>query len=101
MRRFGIYGYFLGTLLAQLLLTLKLPASRTRTVMLCLVAAPLLLGLLNLLLKTLLIDPDNVENQIEWFAALFMQIWFMVLFVAWRRTGVTVLVRTDPPSAGL
>ncbi|HNP66228.1 MAG TPA: hypothetical protein PKH39_20040 [Woeseiaceae bacterium] len=95
MRRFGIYFYFLGTALAQLLLTLCIERSRLRQVMLAIVLMPFVLGIANLFLKPVLVDPDGFENAIEWVAAFLMQCWFALLFVAWRRTGLIVRVETD------
>ena len=103
MRRFGIYFYFLGTALAQLLLSLtfatyakreSVPSlRRLAQQMLALVALPFVLGILNLILKAILDDADAVENSIEWIASLSMQAWFLLLYIAWRRTGFQVGVR--------
>jgi len=100
MRRFGIYFYFLGTALAQVLTAVALRrASRPLrdpvlnglcSALLCLCALPFVLGLLNLVLKASLADPDAVENGIEWTASLMMQVYFLVLFAAWRHTGFAV-----------
>jgi hypothetical protein len=98
MRRFGVYFYFLGTVISQLLLTLAMPSSKLRTAMLWLIATPFLLGLMNLLQKALLEQSDNIENGIEWTAALLMQIWFVLLYYAWRKSGFAVIVRTDSTS---
>jgi len=99
MRRFGIYLYFLGTALSQILLTIAMPGSRLRTAMLWVIGIPFVLGILNLIQKAVLIDPDNIENQIEWIAASLMQVWFVLLYFAWRRSGIRVTVRTDSPSS--
>jgi hypothetical protein len=53
------------------------------------------IGILNLVLKATLADPDPAENRIEWIASILMQAWFFVLFVAWRRTGARISVQTD------
>jgi len=98
MRRFGIYFYFLGTVLAQVTLTWSMPVSRLRSLMLAVVGAPFILGVINLLQKTVLADPDRIENSIEWIAALSMQIWFVLLYFAWRKSGIAVTVQTDPTS---
>ena len=102
MRRFGVYFYFLGTVIAQLLLSLTLANyAKTQTVsslgrlprlMLVLVALPFVLGILNLILKATLDDADAFENSIEWIASLSMQAWFVLLYFAWRRTGFDVFV---------
>jgi hypothetical protein len=94
MRRFGIYLYFLGTAVAQMILTLGLARSRVRQSMLWIVAVPWLLGLVNFAQKTLRENPDRMENIIEWIVSVFMQIWFVLLYVAWRKTKFTVSVGT-------
>ena len=95
MKRFGIYFYFLGTALAQVLLTWAMPRSRLRTTMLAIIGTPFALGLINLAQKVLLTNPNNIENRIEWISAVLMQVWFVLLFLAWRRSGLSVIVRTD------
>jgi hypothetical protein len=95
MRRFGIYFYFLGTGLSQILLTLALSPSRLRATMLWVIGTPLVMGLINLAQKLLLTDSNGIENSIEWASALLMQLWFVLLFVAWRRTGIGVTVYVD------
>jgi len=102
MRRFGIYFYFLGTAIAQLLLSIMLASyakvasanslRRISQQMLALVALPLVLGILNLILKAVMDDANAIENSIEWIAALSMQAWFVLLYVAWRRSGFDVVV---------
>jgi hypothetical protein len=94
MRRFGIYFYFLGTVLSQLLLSLAMPPSRLRRAMLVIVITPFLLGISNLLLKALLDDSNDLENSIEWISALLMQAWFVLLYFAWRASSMAVTVRT-------
>ncbi len=99
MRRFGIYFYFLGTAVAQILLALAMSRSALRSAMLWCSGAPFGLGLINLFQKFFLNNSDSIENQIEWIAALLMQVWFALLFVAWRRSGMAVIVRTDRPTS--
>ena len=104
MRRFGIYFYFLGTAVAQLLLSLTLlkisKVARLNSLrklsfqMLVLVALPFAPGILNLALKAILDNADAVQNSIEWIASLAMQTWFVLHYVAWRRTGFQVEVRS-------
>jgi len=94
MRRFGVYFYFLGTATAQLSLGLVLlthakrtaarSLKRLATAMLWLCGLPFALGILNFVLKAILVDADFVENRIEWIAALLMQCYFVVLYLAWR-----------------
>jgi hypothetical protein len=106
MRRFGIYFYFLGTALAQLFLAVSfrgiargLPdreLSRLATAMLVLCLMPFALGILNLVQKSVFPYEvaDRLENSIEWVASLVMQAYFVVVFLAWRRTGLVVSVTT-------
>jgi hypothetical protein len=99
MRHFGIYFYFLGTAIAQIVLTAAMPHSRLRFAMLWVIGTPFVLGLLNWAQKLWLSDSDIFENSIEWIAALLMQVWFVLLYFAWRKSGLTVSVRTGPPNA--
>ena len=92
MRRFGIYFYFLGTALSQLLLTLGMRRSALRTAMLTIITMPLVLGVANLIQKELTVNADQIENAIEWSAALLMQAWFVLLFFAWHATGIKIEV---------
>lgn len=97
MRRFGIYLYFLGTALAQLFLALALlrhakvlevPSLRRWAMwLLTFCGLPFVLGIVNLILKAIIEDPDVIENIIEWNAALLMQAYFVVLYFVWRNTG--------------
>jgi len=100
MRRFGIYFGFLGMAVAQLLVGLSMLRTDLGSVarlMLGLSLAVLLLGLLNLVLKSVLADADPSENRIEWIAAILMQGWFFLLFVAWRKSAVDFQVRAGRP----
>lgn len=104
LRRFGVYFYFLGVTFAQLFTALALlkisrivPAHRLSSLskwMLALCTMPFALGVLNLVQKAVLPyeTADHIENSIEWFAALMLQLWFIVLFVAWRRSGFDITV---------
>lgn len=96
MRRFGIYFYFLGTALAQVILTWSMPPSRLRRTMLMVIVTPFILGVTNLIQKAIFSDPKTIENSIEWIAALLMQVWFVLLYFGWRNSGIAVTVRTDP-----
>lgn len=92
MRRYGIYGYFLGTAVAQLSLALAsrhLPGIRAikgTGALLWLALLPFLLGILNLILKGILDDADRWENRIEWIAALSMQLYYVMVWWLWRAT---------------
>jgi len=67
--------------------------------MLWVIATPFVLGLANWAQKLWLSDSNIFENSIEWISALLMQVWFVILYFAWRKSGLTVSVRTDPPNA--
>ncbi len=109
MRRFGIYFYFGGTAIAQLTLalavakieprTVRFEGFKQSTVLIWLAALPWALGILNLVLKNFLDDPDPMENRIEWIAATLMQLYYLFLWFAWRATGFEAWVGTDvrPP----
>jgi hypothetical protein len=104
MRRFGVYLYFLFSVIAQLLLAQrslthanlygKAALRRISQIQLLLSVAPFLLGIVNVILKSLLEDPDTVENIIEWIFALMMQVFFLLSYFAWRisdfRAGFSV-----------
>lgn len=97
MRRFGIYLYFLFTIVAQIVLAralLKLPLEaglrRLARVQLGLALLPFALGALNTTLKATLADPDPVENVIEWNVALLMQVYVVLSWIGWRRSGFAV-----------
>lgn len=94
MRRFGIYIYFLATGLAQLILTLSLERSRWRQAMLWVVVTPWILGLANFAHKALRDDTRMMENTIEWVVSVLMQVWFLLLYVGWRKTGFRIAVTT-------
>ena len=94
MRSYGIYLYFAGTALAQLILSLSLERSRLQRAMVWIIVAPFALGILNFIQKAVLGSLNSNENRIEWIASLLMQIWFVMLWIAWRRTGFTLHVKT-------
>ena len=96
MRRFGIYFTFIGAGVAQL--TIAIALLRTRyaglaRVMLGTCIAVYVLGIANLVFKSMLDDPDPMENRIEWIASILIQGWFFLLFAAWRRSGAGFSVR--------
>lgn len=92
MQRYGIYLYFAGTAIAQVAVSSSLAPSRLQKTMLVLCLTPFALGIFNVLHKYVVHDINSMENRIEWFAALFMQLWFVTLFLAWRRAKIRVLV---------
>ena len=95
MRRYGIYLYFVGTVVAQIALTVAMRPSRLRNVMGSLLVMPFALGIYNFIQKALVENPDNMENRIEWIVSLLMQLWFVALYVGWHRSGFAVRVQTE------
>jgi hypothetical protein len=94
MRRYGIYFYFVGTALAQLVLSLALDRSPIQRAMVWVTVTPFALGLVNLIQKALLGSLNSNENRIEWIASLLMQAWFVLLWMSWRKSRFDILVRT-------
>jgi hypothetical protein len=94
MRRYGIYFYFVGTALAQLVLSLSLERSPIQRAMVWITVTPFALGIINLVQKAILGSLNSNENRIEWIASLLMQAWFVLLWVAWRRSRFAVVLRT-------
>ncbi len=99
MRRTGIYFGFLGMAVAQLTIAIALLRTRLKPLAQAMLSISLVvfaLGILNLALKSVLVDPVPAENRIEWIATILMQAWYFLLFVAWRRTGADFSVRVGP-----
>lgn len=105
MRRFGVYLYFLFTVVAQLILVARImsvsPVLRIRGVVaitkiqLAVALIPFALGILNLVLKAVLDDADASENIIEWIFALLMHAYFLLSYFAWRATGFDASFSVD------
>ena len=72
MRRFGIYFYFLGTAIAQMVLTISLQRSPLQRAMFWVIVTPFGLGLFNFAQKAVLSPLNNFENRIEWISAMLM-----------------------------
>jgi len=97
MRRFGVYLYFLFTVVAQLILVGKVmsvsSSLRIRRVVaitkiqLAITLIPFALGILNLVLKATLDDAVVAERTIEWIFALLMHSYFLLSYFSWRATG--------------
>ncbi len=99
MQRTGIYFGFLGMAVAQLMIAFALLHTQLKPLaqaMLLIGVVVVLLGLLNLVLKSVLVDADPAENRIEWIASILLQAWFFILFTAWRRTDADFSVRIRP-----
>jgi hypothetical protein len=94
MRSYGVYLYFGGTALAQLILSLSLDRSPMQRAMVWITVTPWALGVLNLVQKEVLGSLNSNENRIEWIASLFMQVWFVLLWINWRKSGLGVSVHT-------
>ena len=97
MRRFGVYLYFLFTVVAQLILafrvmsispSLRMPGVVAITkIQLAVALIPFALGILNLVLKSVLDDAVAAERIIEWIFALLMHTYFLLSYFSWRATG--------------
>ncbi len=97
MRRFGVYLYFLFTVIAQLILvgkvmsvasSLRIPGVIAITkIQLAVTLIPFALGILNLVLKAVLEDAVATERIIEWIFALLMHSYFLLSYFSWRATG--------------
>ncbi|MEX2494937.1 MAG: hypothetical protein WD448_02555 [Woeseia sp.] len=106
MRRYGVYLYFLLSVIAQILLAskilplahqLRLPRLIALTrLQLLLGWFPFALGALNLLLKAILEDSGPAENRIEWIFALQMQLYFLVTFFSWQETRFRISFAAEP-----
>jgi hypothetical protein len=94
MRSYGVYVYFGGTALAQLVLSLSLDRSPLQRAMVWVTVTPWVLGIINFAQKAILGSLNSNENRIEWIASLLMQVWFVLLWITWRRTRVTVALTT-------
>lgn len=94
MRRYGIYLYFFGTVLAQIAVTFAMESSRLRKAMFAILVLPFVLGIYNMIHKALVADLNSMENRIEWVVSILMQLWFVGLYLAWRRSGFELVVRT-------
>lgn len=105
MRRFGVYFYFLLTVIAQLILArsilslssaLRMPeVIRITKFQMAVAVIPFALGVLNLVLKAILDDADASENIIEWIFALLMHSYFLLSYFSWRATGFTGAFSVD------
>lgn len=97
MRRTGIYFAFAGGAFAQLFVALAILRTDMRSIgkaMLGLNLIVIALGVLNLVLKSTLADPDPSENRIEWISTILLQGWFFLLSLAWRQSGADITVTT-------
>lgn len=99
LRRFGVYVFFGGTALAQLLTVIayrshdkRRPA--TLTIQAYIVTTMLLLGPANLIQKVVLENSRQVENIIEWHFGLLLCLYFIVSAFDWRNRDITELSRT-------
>jgi hypothetical protein len=103
MRRIGIYFYFIGNAVAQLLTSILVYSESKRSenmslrriafAMLFFCLVPFALGILNVALTATLENANFAQNRIEWLAIFSMQAWFVALYFAWRETGFEVSVK--------
>jgi len=108
MRRYGVYVFFAGTSLAQLLLTVALSRARARLstltpgllrVFRTSIVFQLAAGPLNIVAGRI-IDRERVADALEWWFALAMGVVLVALAVLWRREGLRLgPLRAPEPSA--
>jgi hypothetical protein len=100
MRRYGVTVYFSFTVLAHMFLASMLPSdgvpSRLRRQLTALCATMLLLGVASLPLQHLVENRKAAVNAIEWLYALLMTIAFILVGLAWRRSGFRLRVDGFP-----
>lgn len=96
MRRFGVYLFFAGTSIAELILTVTLARARpsglepwVRRAMVAACALMLAAGPLNLLAEKL-VEADRAACFFEWWFALAMIGYPLLLGRAWRRAGLAL-----------
>lgn len=108
MRRYGVYVFFAGTSLAQLLLTVALSRARGRLAALtpgllrvfrASIAFQLAAGPLNIVAGRI-VDRERVADALEWWFALAMGIVLVALAALWRREGWRVGPLAAPGSSG-
>ncbi|MEO1580440.1 MAG: hypothetical protein AAFR91_01250 [Pseudomonadota bacterium] len=99
MRRYGVFVFFLGTFVAQIIATRRLTAiSAERGPRAVLLVQRILLGAMGVLalaevpLGTFGLEDDVAENIIEWNFSLLMQFWFLTWLWVRPRSGSTVAV---------
>ena len=99
MRRYGVFVFFLGIFIAQIIATRRLAMinveQRPRALLLVqcvLLGFMTVLGLAEVPLGTFGLKDDVAENIIEWNFSLLMQLWFLTWFRARPR-------RDDPVAA--
>lgn len=105
MRRFGIYLYFLFSVIAQLILAdkvlsvsreLRMPqVVRITKYQMVVAVIPFALGILNLVLKSALEDAAAAERIIEWLFALLMHSYFVLSYFSWRATAFDASFSVD------
>ncbi|MEJ2298800.1 MAG: hypothetical protein P8X94_09945, partial [Woeseiaceae bacterium] len=94
MRRYGIYFFFVGTVVAQIAATVAMERSGLRTGLGWLLVTPFVLGLYNFIQKAFLGDSGTIENTIEWIVSLLMQLWFIGLFITWRNARFEIVAKS-------
>lgn len=101
LRRYGIYGYFGGTALAQLVFLRALRGLAIQrgiaNAMTTLVAGMLVLGLGSVAVTAVVVDDtrrESLENIMEWLLGLAIVAWFVLHAELWRRERVAVAVVT-------
>lgn len=106
MRRFGVYLFFSGTSIAELILTIVLARARppalegwVRRAMVGACALMVAAGPLNLLAERV-VERDRAACFFEWWFALAMIGYPLLLARLWRRAGLGLELGAESPSAG-
>jgi hypothetical protein len=96
MRRFGVYFFFAGTSIAELILTIVLVRARppaleswVRRTMVAICALMLAAGPLNVIAAQL-VEKDRAANVFEWWFTLAMVGYLLLVARVWRRGGVAL-----------
>lgn len=97
MRRFGVYLYFLFTIIAQLLLSRdtirlsivldNLALRRIGQIQFTFALIPLGFGILNMTLKATLDNSGPAENIIEWHSAFLMHCFIILSYYSWQKSN--------------
>jgi len=102
LRRYGVIVYFGCSYLAQLLFLRQARASgpmnsASRTLMLAICVAMLILGMVHVVVAALIGGSglqDRLENVFEWHLGVLLVCWFLVHARLWHQEGYALVART-------
>lgn len=108
LRRYGVIVYFGFTYMSMLIVAAQLQYLTAKgalhmpawpaIALLLLLAAMLLMGLINYFIRPMLMDAsikDRVENMLEWYSGLGFTVYFFALAWMWRQTGFGAQLQTS------